>query len=430
MYEPYSPQGNALQQLLSGALTRKSTPTDPFLALSQALSAAKSQQDPRQFFTPMPGFENAPGGIIDPSGSRGQQQSPQPTQQDYLEEFLKSMAGSISGDSGLNQADYEEALKNSAAQIKGAFGAEIGAVRASSANARHQTKRSKRQIRAMYKALGRQYDNAANQEVARGKSMANALTGVANTAGGAVKANSDQLLNDQAALAQGLGVQSALPETTAPQRSAVAQQIGNIQQYGARQAGDTLANSGSQQRFLTRGGKNALLEGTNRRADLVQQLQAFLQENMGKIADLKGQRGQALAANQSSVAKSFGDAQGQAQDASWDRQKDLAGLLMSLRGQNLSAAGKETSALPEWAQQSTQLLGGTSNPNEIGSVIENLLSSPDVTHGTYREGKTDYKMNAGAFADMVAKQLRAQGASEPDIAMAKLAALAQYQGIY
>jgi hypothetical protein len=362
----------------------------------------------------------------------GGQDAPQPQQQtpqDYVEEFLKSMAASIGGGSGLNSADYEEALKNSAAQIKGAFGAEIGAVKASSANARHQSKRSKKQIKAMYNALGRQYDKAAGAEVAQGKDIANALQGVATTASGQVKGTSDQLLNEQAALAKGLGVQSALPEVTAKQTANTAKQVGNIQQYGAQQAGDQLSNSGSQQRYLVRGGKNALLEGTNQRADLVQQLQAFLQQNMGKIADIKGQRGQALAANTASVTKSFGDASNQAGQDTWNKQKDMAQLLLSLRGQNSKSGA--SSALPKFAQQSSQILGGTSDPQGIGSVIEGLMGTKEVTRGKFQaKDNQTYNMSAGKFADEVARALRAQGVSEQDISLAKLAAIAQYQGIY
>jgi hypothetical protein len=362
-------------------------------------------------------------------GGQDVSQPQQQTPQDYVEEFLKSMAASIGGGSGLNSADYEEALKNSAAQIKGAFGAEIGAVKASSANARHQTKRSKKQIKAMYNALSRQYDKAAGAEVAQGKDIANALQGVATSASGQLKGTSDQLLNEQAALAKGLGVESALPEVTAKQAANTAKQVGNIQQYGARQAGDQLSNSGSQQRYLVRGGKNALLEGTNKRADLVQQLQAFLQQNMGKIADIKGRQGQALASNTASIAKSFGDAANQAGQDTWNKQKDMAQLLLSLRGQNSKSSA--SSALPKWAQQSSQILGGTSDPQGIGNVIESILGSKEVTRGKFKAGDNQiYNMSAGKFADEVARQLRAQGVSEQDIAAAKLAAIAQYQGIF
>lgn len=436
---PYSPskRSNTLQKffesLQSGGTTPQQNPMDTLTQILQARGSSSPVNNTNVLdFLQGGGTANTDptlAGILGSSPSQQSQQQSNP-QQDYVEEFLKSMAANLGGNaSGLNQADYEEALKNSAAQIKGAFGAEIGAIKASSANARHQTKRSKRQIRRMYNALGRQYDKAAGKEVAQGQEIANALQGVATNASGQVKGTSDQLLNEQAALAKGLGVESALPTVAATQQNEVAKQIGNIQQTGAREAGAQLENSGSQQRFLVRGGKNALLEGTNRRADLVQQLQAFLQENMGKIADVKGKEGQALAANASSVAKSFGDSSNDAAQQAWQRQKDLAGLLLTLRGQNNSAANSQNSLLPKSDQLSTALLNSTSDPEGTGAVIQQLLSSPSVLHGKYREGKQDYNMNAAAFADMVAKALKAQGYSDQDIAAAKRAAIANYQSL-
>lgn len=363
------------------------------------------------------------------------QQAGQPQQtQDFLEQFLKSMAGNIGGNSGgLNQKDYEQALADSANQIKKAYGAEIGAVNASSANAQHQTKRSKKQIRAMYNALAKQYNKSAGQEVAQGKQIANALQGVANQASGNVKATSDQLLSDQAALAQNLGVQSAVPDVAAAQKLAVAKDVGNIQQEGARNAGAQLSNSGTQQRFLVRGGRNSLLEGTNRRADLVQQLQAFLQQNMGKIADIKGQEGQALAASNASTAKAFADAGSKQQDSSWQRQKDLAGLLLSLRGQNQKGSSAASSLVPKSDQFAGQLLSTTSDPQGIGSVIQQLLTNPQVTQQTFMggaKGNTPVKMNAGQFAAMTEKALKDAGYSPAEIAAAKQAAIIYYKGIY
>lgn len=330
------------------------------------------------------------GNLRNLGGQQANQAPEQPTQQDYVEQFLQSMAANMNGGagSGLNQADYEEALKNSAAQIKGAFGAEIGAVKASSASARHQTKRSKQQVKAMYKALSNEYNQAAQAEVGQGQQIANAIQGVANNATAETKNSSDAILNEQAALAQGLGVQSALPGVVAKQESQIANQIGNIQQYGGRSASDQLSNSGTQQRYLQRGGNNALLEGTNRRADLVQQLQAFLQQNMGKIADIKGQRGQALAANSASVAKSFGDAAANAQQDNWAKQKDMAGLLLSLRGQNASqgksaasAAQQKQDQLMEYLKLLSSTAGQTHDPKTMAQVMKYIEDAMKASAG-------------------------------------------------
>jgi hypothetical protein len=283
----------------------------------------------------------------------------------------------------------------------------------------------------MYNALNRQYEKAAQKEVGQGQQIANSIQGVANEAANQTKGTSAQVLNEEAALARGLGVESSLAPVASSQLKEVSKMVGDIQQTGSREAGAQLSNSGSQQRYLVRGGKNALLEGTNKRADLVGQLQAFLQENMGKIADIKDQRGQALAANSASVAKSFGDASNQASNDAWQKQKDLASLLMQFQKGQQTGTGQQSSLLPKFAQQSSGLLGATSDPSGIGSVIQQILGQKEVTRGSFKAKDNQmYKMSAGKFADLVARQLKAQGYSDADIAAAKLAAITEYQGIY
>lgn len=345
----------------------------------------------KSIFSGMPELPGAPGGILDPTGEIANNYTPAPPEApDFLAQFLQSMAGQLGGSgTGLNQKDYEEALKNSAAQIKGAFGAEIGAVKASSAAAKHQTKKSKQQIKAMYNALSRQYDKGAAGEVGQGQQIANALQGVATNAAGELKGTSDQMLADQAALAKNLGVESALPTVAATQQNDISKQIGNIVQYGARQAGDQIANSGSQQRYLVRGGKNALLEGTNKRADLVGQLQAFLMGNMGKIADIKGQQGQSLAANASSVAKSFGDAANKNQQDSWNKQKDYANLLMQFdkmksgeaAANSKSSSGSGDANIMKLMQLLSQTAASSQDPKKIAEVYKLLQGALQAQAG-------------------------------------------------
>jgi hypothetical protein len=312
--------------------------------------------------------------------SARQPQDPNAEFEAYRQQLLASLAQEAFGKqsaSGLNQADYEQALKDSAAKIKGAFGAEIGAVKASSASARHQTKRSKKQIKAMYNALARQYNKGAGVEVAQGKDIANAINNVAGQAASGTQASSDQLLNEQAALAQGLGVQAALPTVAAQQSADTAKQVGNIRNYGSQEAVNQLANSGSQQRFLVRGGKNSLLEGTNRRADLVEQLQAFLQQNMGKIADIKGQRGQALAANDLAFTKQANDSAANSQDTAWKHKGDVINWLNTIAGQTNSSNSQladqqqaQNGQLLDWMKLLSGAAGQTGDPKKMEEILK------------------------------------------------------------
>lgn len=364
-------------------------------------------------------------------GVVSQTRAAQQPEVDPLEEFVKSLAGQIDTSGGLNSADYEQALNQSAHQIKQAFGAEIGAVRASSAAARKQTKRSKKQIKAMYNALNRQYSKSAQAEIAQGQKVANEIQGVANNAQGQVQQSADSILNDQAALAKNLGVESAAPTIIAKQQGNVANTIQNIQTSGQRDASAQIANSGTQQRFLERGGKNALLEGTNRRADLVQQLQDFLQQNLGKIADIKGRQGQALASNTASIAKSFSAGQGDAAQKKFDNGVAIAKLLQSIQSSKSKGGSGSDAMLPKFMQQYDAAVGQTSDPQGIGALLQKVTSSRPFAEGRFEAKNGDtINMTPTEAANIAENQARKNGIDNPqDLALIRLAAMQYYAGV-
>lgn len=416
-------------------------PTDSLKQLMQELTGGHSSMS---VGSPATGLNNLLGGpgayhnllqssqpfsdLLGLSGTREASQQQQQEQASALEQLLAGMVGDIGG-SDLNAADYEQALRDSAAQIKGAFGAEIGAVRASSRQARRQTKRGKRQIKRMYAALNREYQKDAQGELALGKQVTDQLGKIAADASGAVKGTADQLLNEQAALAENLGVASAAPDQMNRISEAASGASNRINQIAQNDRNLQMANSGAQQRFLVRGGKNALLEGTNRRADLVEQLQAFLQQNLAKIADLKGQRGRALAANANSIASSMGQAQNDASEQKWDRSMELAKLLASLQGQQQGGMGDQNSAIPSWMKQQSALIGGDT---EVGSLIQDLfLNNPNIVTGKSRDSKSgmDYSTNPISAGSIAYQEALKKGMSQDQAILAQLAAMMQYGAV-
>lgn len=246
-----------------------------------------------------------------------------------LEDLLAQYAQQVFGPQG-GAGDYEQSLQDSAEQIRQAFAAQIGNINASSRTAENTTGKNNKKIDAMYKALRRNYQGSADQEVKSGAAYADKVQDVASRAKGEVTGNAEDLLTEQAALAKGLGVESAAPDLAAAQQKAVGDQVRQIVDLGQRDANQALSYSGTQQRYLDRQGENANLEGTNRQADLIDQLNAFLNDNSAKVADLKGQRGMALASNESNLMKSFLGGQGDQQD----RQLDLLKLMATIQDQS------------------------------------------------------------------------------------------------
>lgn len=334
-----------------------------------------------------------------------------------------------------NTADYEQALQNSANQIKAAFGAQIGAVKASNNAARKQNKRGQHQIKAMYKALNKEYVKSAQGQTAQGQADANALQQIAATAQGQVKQNSDQILNEQAALAKSLGVESASPNIIAKQQGKVADVVQNMAGTGQREANLALQNSASQQEFLQRGGKTALLEGTNKRADLIQQLQDFVQANLGKIADIKGQRGMALASNAQKFAAAGAQNQSDARQQTFDNKYKLLDMLNSIAAQKekSSQGAAQDSAMPKALQWYNELVNSSSDPTGIGQLLTKVTSGPDFASGQVDLGHgTTTRMTATQAGNEAIAEAMKQGITDPqDLIKIRAAAQAywsQYGG--
>lgn len=431
---------NSFRAFLAG-ITKKGpdnvqsgTPGGLYDLLGQTLASSRIQHGAQR--TAPKSLTNNPGG----SGSD-------------LNHLFNMLAGSISNGgggvpAGFNQADYEQALNDSAAQIKKAFGNEIGAVRIANQGARHDTKRANKQIAAMYRALSKDYARGAKGEIKQGKQLANAVQNVADRAQGKVSNTVNQQLDQQAALAKGLGVQSAMPSVAAAQQNQLTKNVGQIQQRGQRGATDVLKYSGDQQRYLNSTGQGTLLEGTNRRADMLSALQDYINGNRSKIADIRGQRANALASNEQQMAQQFQDMQGKAADAQQQAQQDQWNQLMQLANlklqiENTQADNKLNFLKYKQGSQSGTGGGGLLNyaPNNMADVAHLLAAAPHskadkslldaLMHSTtFSEGRYQAKngdtlsLSPIAAANEAEKQARKQGITNPkDIALIRLAAM-------
>lgn len=293
------------------------------------------------------------------------------------EALMQQIIGLIQGGTG----DYQSTLESTSQAIKEAFGGQIGAVKGASDAAKQTTKQSNAQIDAMYRALGRNYDAAGDAELHRGKSYAKATQDVAKNAGKTVKQSADALLNEQAALASGLGVESATQAVATPQRAQVQGQLADIAQRGQTAANSNLGHSKAQQTYLDSQSVNAPLEGTNRQAELIAQLQEFLQGNQGKIADLKGQQGMALAQNQSSILDALTKDSGEQVNQLLDVYDRLYPAESSASNSQLADSG-----LPKYAQLNQSLLSASGLPvdsqQRVNDALSELMLKPDFKYQT------------------------------------------------
>lgn len=296
---------------------------------------------------------------------------------------IQALVGKLPGliDGGMSQADFETALKNSDAAINSGFGAQMNAVRAASNNAKHTTAKNSKKIDAMYRALSKDYATAANDEVARADQYTSKIKGVTKHSEQAVQGNADQILNQQAALAQGLGVESATPNIQSTQKDQVHKQVAAIEGRGQRDLNDTLRNSQTQEQFLAREGVNSGYAGAEMRGNLLQQLEGYLQGNQGKIADLKGALSQALLANEDQLRAAMSSSNDKAFGQSLDVVKFLESVKNDKIKNSKSSATDPITGLLSKSDQLSQLLNGqTGNPQLLNDF---LLTDPAVQNGTW-----------------------------------------------
>lgn len=369
------------------------------------------------------------------------------SQQQQLFQQLTQIAGQL----GAPTIDYEQALKDSAAQIRDAYAHDIAAIRSGSAAARKDTAQNRREVEQAYAGLAQSYMGQSHKAVKQGKGLAKAMRNSSEQAAHFLDHTSDQNLNQQASLAKGLGIEDAMPAASASQTKEAAQGVERLVHEGAHAANSQLGYTGNQARFLQRGGQNAKLEGTNQSSALLQDLQHFLQGQHQQIQGLKGQKHHELAANQSSVMSSVADMQQQAQQDQWSRLMDLAGLKMDMNQQRfqqhsdkadyrLKLMEQQQQALQDAQSNSGSSMPGAQNfadaqqylqklqhPGQGTQLFDNFLNSTQMTNGTFHSDSQhkDVPLTPYKAMQLVEQQARAQGLSEKDIQLLRLAVFAQ-----
>lgn len=406
-----------------------------------AAPVAKPSGPTGNFFDEMMGgTANGIAGIL---GQANQQAQAQPEPTDQLDALFATLMNSLG--SGGQTFDYETALQDSEQAIRDAYRNDIHAIRGQNRHARKETAGQRQDLEQMYNALGRNYEKAGRNEARQGTRLANQMQRVSDRGANALQGDTNDILDDQAALAKGLGVEDALPDVLGDQRDQLQHQLKNIHTEGAEDANRQLAFSGNNRRFLNRGAQGARLEGTNRSADLLADLQDFVQGNRDKVASLRGARGHELAQNKSAVMGSVAEMQQQADQEMWDRLMDLAGVKMDIENSQSDQAFR-TNELAQKAQQaqsgggdafpgaenfgnSQNYLSQLSNPRQGTNLFDQFLSGDEMREGRFQGSNGDLlKLTPYAAMDLISQMGQKQGLSPSDINLLRLAVFAQMGG--
>jgi hypothetical protein len=183
----------------------------------------------------------------------------------------------------------------------------------------------------------------------------------------------DAILNRDAALMRRLGQGDVAPDVISKVSNTQQRANNNLTREAVQSKTDAQRYGANAERFMRQGGMAADFEGTNRQADLQQQLGDILASNNQAIAGLKGDRAREIASANSTLTSQAQQQAADYQQNVWQQLMDLAGLKMQMENQNQSSAMAQLDMLLK--QQ--ELQNGGSNPAQ-NSLPDNLLDSSNI----------------------------------------------------
>lgn len=289
--------------------------------------------------------------------------------------------------------DTDAMIADIANGIKQAYGSQISSVRHQMQGARRDTRSGTKQTMNLYKQLANMNAKAGRREAKQGKHLADQLQAAGQTAAANANANVQDELNMNAAAAANLG-DTGLGQQLNQNLTASAQDAGNraIEAAG-RQATAQLATSGVNRRWFNDTAAGAQLEGTNRSADLINQLQDYLQGSRDKIGEIAGQRAQALAGVKNDILM-------QAAQMNQQSQQDQIANYFKELGMRMDWAQAQAANQLNQQKLQAQLAGGGSSSDlygKIGKIAQigqgnpqaldywkQLMMLPDASKGTFQ----------------------------------------------
>jgi hypothetical protein len=274
------------------------------------------------------------GGSVIPPWLTGSTIDTYPMADSGYSDALSELAQSMLTDSASQSFDYESALQQSQKAIQRAYAAEINAIRGNNRRARKDTKKARNELENMYQGLAQAYGLQSQQSTQLADQRAAQSVGLANDANSQIRAMQMQTTADQAQLMRDLGMPETADQIVTPDFKQVAETQAKVTQEGASNAQLQSQLGDIDSRYYKRGKRTAQLEGTNRSADLLGELQGYIRGNRDQIASLKGQRAKEKAANRQSTMAAAQEAEANAQSELWDRVMQFAQMQADMSNTN------------------------------------------------------------------------------------------------
>lgn len=253
-----------------------------------------------------------------------------------LDQLLAMMQGMVGTTGPTYEPDYEDLMDQIRRQVDPVYDARRAAIDRLSERASERVGTGRQDVEAMYNALAQDYGTQAQQaEEMLGESQQEAQQ-IAGQLKKNIQGSYSRIAEEQAERLQALGQEHVMPDILAEQGADQAFQESQAAQTGA--AAESFYNQlgAADQAYYQQGAPLARLEGTNRSADLLAQLEDYLAQAEAGQMELEGQRTSDItsAFNQlAQQAQQFAQQQsaGQGQQQ-WGRMMDLFGIMAPMYG--------------------------------------------------------------------------------------------------
>lgn len=307
---------------------------------------------------------------IGPRGpQRAMQRSPGGAGTDNpLGDLYESLLASLTGNIGVDEADLMS-------QIRGAYDPVYDARRAAieDAMARQETRteRGREDVEGMYGALAEDYERLAPEQAAQADEAQAEIEAMYGQLKSNVEGNYSRIAEEQSELFQQLGIEQAAPNVLNPQAESAAKAATRADELGAINEQRYIDIGDIDETYYREGVPLANLTGSNRSADLLEQLQEYMGQRQSDISQLEAERTSGI---QSAYSSALMQAQGQAAQ----QQSQQTGMLWDILQSQMQAQQQDPA---EITSGSFMGMLPPQQQAEVANAFRLIERSPEAVYG-------------------------------------------------
>jgi hypothetical protein len=244
-----------------------------------------------------------------------------------IAQLQAALAAQMSGgSSGMSDKEISRLISQS---VGGTYDPQIKAIQQEMGRAKSRAGTAKADLKALYNDLSGYYTgHVGSTKAMYGVSKKDAqqrTQGLKNS----ITADYTERLKEQVDMYKSLGIEAAAPSATEGQYADQASQLAQADISGNAEAQALAVQEQGDATYWNEGAGIAQMEGTERQADVITQLQDYLNTQGASVAGLKGQKSAAYSSALLDAKKKRADQANQRQNETWNRMMDLARLKQS-----------------------------------------------------------------------------------------------------